>query len=141
MKAAVYSSYGPPEVLQIQEIEKPVPKDNEVLVRVQATTVCTADWRFRKADPVFVRLMNGFSRPTKIRVLGMEFAGTVEAVGQAVTRFSAGDAVFGGTGFHFGSNAEYLCIGEDDTLAKKPVNASWEESAAVYFGGFTALTF
>ena len=141
MKAAVYSSYGPPEVLQIQEVEKPVPKDNEVLVRVRTTTVCTADWRLRKADPVFVRFMNGFTRPTKIRVLGMEFSGNVEAVGKAVTRFSAGDAVFGGTGFHFGTYAEYVCMPEDDTLAKKPANASWEESAAVYFGGFTALMF
>jgi NADPH:quinone reductase-like Zn-dependent oxidoreductase len=98
LKAAVYRRYGPPEVLQIEDVEKPVPRDNEVLVRIHAATVCAADWRFRKADPFLIRLINGLWRPTKINILGVEFAGRVESVGQAVTGFREGDDVFGGTG-------------------------------------------
>jgi len=141
MRAAVYSRYGPPDVVQIEDVEKPVPGDNEVLVRISATTVCAADWRFRKADPVFVRLMNGLGRPKKIRILGMEFAGTVESTGKAVTRFAEGDEVFGGTGFKFGAHAEYACLPEDGALAMKPVHMTLEEAAAVYFGGATVVSF
>jgi NADPH:quinone reductase-like Zn-dependent oxidoreductase len=141
MKAAVYHRYGPPEVLEIEDVPKPVPKDNEVLVRVHATSVCAADWRLRKADPFFIRLMMGLRRPTKVNILGMEFAGTVESVGQAVTKFRAGDLVFGGAGFKFGGYAEYICVSESGTLAEKPVNMTFEEAAAVLFGGFTALHF
>src|SRR5258708_38978167 len=107
MKAAVYTRYGPPDVLEIKDVEKPVPKDNEVLIRVHATTVCAADWRLRKADPFLIRLMIGLTKPKKVHVLGMEFSGTVESVGKAVTRFRVGDPVFGGTGFRFGCHAEY----------------------------------
>src|SRR5258708_1644324 len=141
MKAAVYRRYGPPDVVQIEDVEKPVPKDDEVLVRIYAATVCAADWRFRKADPFFIRLMNGLRRPKKINVLGMEFAGTVESVVKAVTRFGEGDQVFGSTGFKLGAHAEYACVREDGMLAIKPVNMALEEAAAILFGGFSALHF
>jgi NADPH:quinone reductase-like Zn-dependent oxidoreductase len=140
MKAAVFAEYGPPNVVQIKDVEKPVPKDNEVLVRIHASTICAADYRIRKADPFLVRFMIGLRRP-KIHILGMEFAGTIESVGQAVTRFAAGDQVFGATGFKFGAHAEYACLPEDGTLAIKPVNMTLEQAAAVLFGGFTALHF
>ena len=141
MKAAVYSRYGPPDVVQIRDVDKPVPTDNEVLVRISATTVCAADWRLRKADPFFVRFFAGLWKPKRAMIGGMEFAGTVESAGKAVNRFGAGDQVFGGNR-HFGAHAEYLCVPEGDgTLEIKPVNMTFEEAAAVMFGGISALYF
>ena len=141
MRAAVYHRYGPPEVVHIEDIPKPVLKDNEVLVRVHTTSVCAADWRLRKANPFFIRLFAGLWKPGKTPVLGMEFSGTVESVGKAVTRFHTGDQVFGGTGFTFGCHAEYVSLAEDGRLALKPANMTFEQGAAVLFGAFTALHF
>jgi NADPH:quinone reductase-like Zn-dependent oxidoreductase len=138
MKAAVITRYGPPDVVQIREVERPTPKDDEVLVRVRASTVCAADWRIRKADPFVVRFFAGFLRPTKIQIGGMELAGTVESVGKAVTRFAAGDEVFGGTLLKLGTHAGYVCVPETQ-LALKPTNLPLEEAAAVFFGGMTVL--
>jgi NADPH:quinone reductase-like Zn-dependent oxidoreductase len=138
MKAAVITRYGPPDVVQVREVGRPTPRDNEVLVRVCASTVCAADWRIRKGDPFIVRFFVGLLRPTKIRIGGMELAGTVESVGKDVTRFAPGDEVFGGTLFKMGTHAEYVCVPETQ-LAMKPVNLPLEEAAAVFFGGMTAL--
>ncbi len=138
MKAALYHRYGPPGVVQIASVDKPSPKDGEVLVRIRATTICTPDWRFRKADPFFIRIVNGLRRPKKIQILGMELAGEVESLGKAVTKFRPGDEVFGATGFKFGAHAEYACVSESG-LEQKPPNMSFEEAAAVWFGGVSAL--
>ena len=141
LKAAVYHEYGPPEVLKIEDVEKPVPKKDEVLVRVRVTTVCAADWRLRKADPSpIIRMMNGLTRPKKINILGMEFAGTIEKVGKKVKQFREGGQVFGATGFKFGAYAEYVCL-PPKGLAVKPDNVTFEEAAAIPFGGISALHF
>jgi NADPH:quinone reductase-like Zn-dependent oxidoreductase len=108
-------------------------------VRIHATTVCVGDVRLRKADPFFLRWLSGLSRPTKINILGMEFAGTIESVGKSVTRFSAGDKVFGSAGLKFGTYAEFRCVAEGPSLARMPCSATYEESAAIPFGGVSAL--
>lgn len=140
MRAAVYERYGTPDVVTLQEVDKPRLAAGEVLVRVRATTICAADVRFRKADPFFLRALNGLLRPKRIKILGMEFAGTVEAVDRSVTAFAPGDEVFGSMGFKFGAHAEYAST-LAKLLAKKPRSLSLEDSAAIVFGGVSALHF
>lgn len=141
MKAAIYKRYGPPEVLELADVPKPVPKDDELLVRVVASTVSAPDWRVRKADPQMVRLFMGLFRP-KRQVLGYEFAGDVVAVGNKVTGFKPGDAVFGmnvvGMAFRFGAYAEYVCVSTKALLTIKPDTISYAEAATLPSGTCTA---
>ncbi len=140
MKAAVYTQYGPPEVLSIKEVEKPAPKQNEILIRIHATAVNSGDWRLRKADPFAARFIFGLLKP-KITVLGSVFSGVVESVGADVKNFKAGDSVFGHTDMRFGAYAEYLCVPETGSVALKPSAISHQEAAVIPFGAVTALHF
>jgi NADPH:quinone reductase-like Zn-dependent oxidoreductase len=140
MKAIVCTAYGPPEVLQLQEIPKPIPKANEVLIKVHAGGVSPSDCAFRKGDPFLVRLIYGLSKP-RLSTQGVEFAGEVEAVGKGVTEFVVGDQVFGMSPDTFGAHAEYLCLREDKPLTIKPANVNYAEMAGITDGATTALTF
>ena len=149
MKAVICLRYGPPEVLKIAELPKPVPADKEVLIRIKATTAHIGDTKIRRLEPglgrmkdfffkPMMRLIVGFRGPRK-KILGMELAGDIEAVGKDVTMFKPGDAVFATTEFSFGAYAEYICMQEDRMMTLKPVNMSYEEAAPVSNAGITAL--
>ncbi|MBL8088846.1 MAG: NAD(P)-dependent alcohol dehydrogenase [Anaerolineales bacterium] len=152
MKAVVYTEYGTPDVLKVKEIEKPTPKDNEILIRVHATSVNIGDlWarnfkaispsKFSMPFPFWLpaRLYFGVSKPN-VRVLGSEFSGKVESVGKNVKSFKAGDSVFGYRGQSLGANAEYLCVSENSLVTHKPANISYEEAATIPYGALTALS-
>jgi len=145
MKAYVYRRYGGPDVVELAEVPKPVPRANEVLVRICATTVTSGDWRVRtlsvpKGLGLVARLMLGIVRPRQ-PIMGSELAGTIEAIGQNVTRFRVGEEVFGFPGGAMGCHAQYRTMAEDGGLARKPANLSFEEAASLSFGGSTSLHF
>jgi NADPH:quinone reductase-like Zn-dependent oxidoreductase len=146
MKAILYTEYGPPEVLHLQEVEKPAPKDDEVLIKIHASTVTAGDCNargFTFVPPGFgflARLMFGLRRP-KQPILGSELAGEIEAIGKTVTRFQKGDQVWGALREKPGAYAEYICLPENARLVKKPLDITFDEAASVPFGGTTALYF
>ena len=140
MKAIVCTKYGAPDVLQLQELEKPVPKDNEVLIKVYAATATASGLNGRKGEPIFARLLMGLTKPKK-NILGAELAGEIEAIGREVKLFNEGDQVFGIDYRGQGAYAEYICRPEDGALVLKPTNMTYEESVAVIEGVLTALTF
>ncbi len=145
MRAVVYDRYGPPDVLRLADVERPIPKEDEILVKIHATAVTRADCATREANrrsglatTLLSRIISGMRRP-KQPILGSELAGVVEAVGAAVTEFAVGDQVFGSSGFKFGAYAEFICLRESARIAHKPTNMSFEEAAAVCDGGLNAL--
>ena len=145
MKAALHTAYGPPDLLEVVEVEKPVPKQRQVLIKIRATTVSSGDCNVRnltfvpKSFAPLARLMFGIRKPWRKRILGTQLAGEVEAVGHTVTRFKAGDGVFASTGMAGGGHAQYACLSENGSLAIKPARLSWEEAVAIPFGANTAL--
>src|SRR4051794_949838 len=140
MKAIVYTKYGSPDVLQLKEVDKPIPKDNEIMLRIFATSANSGDVRLRKADPWAVRLFFGLTKP-RINILGGFLSGEIEAVGKSVTKFKTGDKVFGATGMGFGAYAEYKCLPENGIFAIKPNNINHKEAATISFGATAALYF
>lgn len=145
MKAVICTQYGPPEVLELREVPKPHLKPNQLLVKIMATAVNSGDVRVRKLEAkgflkLLMRLILGFSKPRK-PILGTVFSGVVEAVGDSVSTFKIGDNVFGMTGFSFGTHAEYIAVNQNSNVLNMPQNATYEEAAAIIFGGQTAIHF
>jgi NADPH:quinone reductase-like Zn-dependent oxidoreductase len=145
MIASIYEAYGSPDILQFKEVEKPTPKDDQLLIKILATTVTAADWRVRSLTVptgfrFIMRLVFGFLKP-KQPILGSELAGVIESVGSTVTKFKAGDAVFAFSDASMGCHVPYKCMAQDGAIALKPANLSYEEAAALSFGGTTALDF
>jgi NADPH:quinone reductase-like Zn-dependent oxidoreductase len=138
MRAVVHARYGPPEVLHIEDVDRPVPKGDEVLIRVHATTVSRSDCALRAGEPFFSRLLTGVPRPRQ-RILGGDYAGVVEETGGAVTDFKSGDRVFGMKPWKFGAHAEFLCMQQSGPLALMPAGATFDEAAAVPDGAILAL--
>ena len=138
MKAAIHTKYGPPEVVKIMEVDKPVPKYNEVLIKVYATTVNRTDCGFRSAQYFVSRFFSGLLKP-KFNTLGNEFAGVIEDVGKKVTSFTIGDKVFGYNDYKFGAHAEYMTLAEDEAITKMPENLTFVEAAPLAEGGHYAL--
>ena len=151
MKAIVWTQYGPPSVLELREVEKPAPKDNEVLIKIHATTVTAGDCEMRSLKfPIYLKLpmrvWRGLLKPRENSILGTELAGEIEAVGPDVKHLNVGDQVFGAAGMNFGANAEYICLPEEPDemeggVTLKPANMSYEEAVTVPFGGRDALHF
>lgn len=139
MRAILAAKYGGPDVLKIQEVEKPSPKDNEVLIRIESTVAAFPDCAFREGKPFISRLFTGLVKPKHIP--GDVFAGVIESTGKAVSQFKAGDEVYGSSGSSFGTNAEYIALSEDEAIAAKPKNITYEEAAAISEGALTALPF
>lgn len=142
MKAAIFKKYGPPEVLHIEKVSKPVPNGNQVLIRNYSTSVNSADWRLRKPDPFAVRLVFGLFNPKKSKqILGGVFAGIVEDTGNKVKSIKTGDRVFGMTGMAMGTYAEYVCVAENSPIGLIPANFNFSEAASIPFGATTSLHF
>lgn len=142
MKAVVYKNYGSPDVLEQRDIEKPIPKANEVLIKVKATTVTTADCMMRSGDTFLSRILLGFIRPKKkYQILGTEFSGIIESIGYKVKKFKPGDEIYAFRGFGTGCYAEYKCMSENSSIALKPKNMTFLEAASVVDGATTALFF
>lgn len=140
MKAIELTKYGAPEFLQMNEVEKPSPKDNEILIKIHASSVSSGDARMRRADPFIIRLIFGFKRPRK-PILGVVVAGEIEAIGESVSNYKIGDQVFGSSGMNFGAHAEYVSVPKGAVLALKPGNMSYEEAAAIPFGATASMHF
>ena len=140
MKAFVNTEYGSVEVLRLKEIAKPIPKDDEVLVKIKATTVNRTDTGIRRAEYFIARFFTGLFKP-KLHVLGSEFAGDVEAIGKNVFNFKVGDAVFGLSTEKFGAHAEYICLSENGSIAHKPINLSYKEAATICEGPYLAFNY